>query len=493
MTQNKYLALSAVAAATLIIYKLLSKEQDDEKLPPLVKGALPFLGHIIQLQRNPRKFIQEAKREYGPCFRLRIPSQGTIVVVTSELIPEVMKNTKNFSFAQGIENIVPTAQVVHLSYDHKYIAEEISPRAKNPVIYPIKHNFKDDQIHVFSTRIQTALRKGLQEEFDIAPGEERAVNMQKKLAYLVSNISCPCFAVSNISKDREFIKGMADFTNKIIRAGILVTLLPGWLGKLLMRSTFSVEYEMDLIMSRLVPELERLRKEGTDGIEPTFATMAMNMPKEDGRLRSVKDVAYYFKDIALASIHTTSHFATFALHELASRPQLMEELRKEVSTLDELTPESVADLKLMDSFLREVFRCNTDYLGLHHLTLRDTFLSTGHLIPKGTLVTLAMDEAHQDPALLDMPDLESFNAYRFMRNKNLKSTSTGINHLSFGLGSHRCPGRFFAVKELKLLIVEMIMRYDVKTRTGKRAKDFVLLGMTKFPPREPLIVTNRKV
>ncbi|KAG1468513.1 hypothetical protein G6F56_003791 [Rhizopus delemar] len=484
MTQNNYLALSAVAATTLVLWKLLRSSNDESKQAPLVSGSLPLIGHLLPLQRNPREFIQNAKDKYGPCFRVKLPGQGTLVVVTGDLIPEVMKATKNFDFRKGVEKLVPSKKVVKMSYDHKFIAEEISPRAKDPIVYPIKNNFKEHQIDIFSERIQSGLKRGFQEKLDIAPGERRTVSLVETLSYIVSSISCPCFAFDDIESDREFVQGMASFTDKIIRASITLMMFPGWLGHLLLRNFFSVEHEMDLIMTRLVPMLQKAR----DGavFEPSFVTMVMNLRKEDGQLRSVADVAYMFKDIAFASIHTTSHFASISLHELATRPELMQELRKELAELDEMTPESVASLSLMDSFLREVFRCNADFLALHHLTVKDSVLSTGHLVPKGTTVVLALDQAHHDPAHVQSPDLGTFNPYRFM-NSSLKSTTIGLDNLPFGIGAHACPGRYFAVNEIKYLIAEIITKFKVESKTGERAKDNIMLGMTKFPPTEPLI------
>lgn len=132
MTQNNYLALSAVAATTLVLWKLLRSSNDESKQAPLVSGSLPLIGHLLPLQRNPREFIQNAKDKYGPCFRVKLPGQGTLVVVTGDLIPEVMKATKNFDFRKGVEKLAPSKKVVKMSYDHKFIAEEISPRAKDP-------------------------------------------------------------------------------------------------------------------------------------------------------------------------------------------------------------------------------------------------------------------------------------------------------------------------------------------------------------------------
>ncbi|KAI8971454.1 cytochrome P450 [Mycotypha africana] len=507
ITKKQYVSLSVAAAITYFVWKQCSRNRrtdiDPTLLPPKVEGGLPIVGNLLDLQKNPRQYLNDARKNFGPCFRLYLPGLGNTVVVTGTLIQEVMKATKNFSFDEGIENLIPAEKVVRISYGHKFKKEAISPRAKNPIIYPIKHNFKENQIDVFSERIRYALDKALDEELNIKPGDEQAVDIKDKLAYIISRISCLCFAGSKVGVNEELITGMAHFTQKIIRAGLFISYLPSWLSRFLVRWIFSVEQEMDVIMALLVPELRKIRNgEMGDDYEATFATMALNLPKEDGTLRKVEDAAYYFNNIALASIHTTSHFASFAFHELACRPQLVEDLRAELHTLQgDMTPETVAKLPLMDSFFREVLRCNPDYLGLHHLTLKDSTLSTGHVVPKGYFVLLALDQVQQDMHFLPVnpltgevhsgtSPLEEFDAYRFV-GTNIKSTTVGLEHMAFGLGAHACPGRFFAANEIKYVVAVMIMRYNIRTRSGKRAKDNVMLGMTRFPPAEPLIIERR--
>ncbi|KAI9471902.1 MAG: cytochrome P450 [Benjaminiella poitrasii] len=512
LTRKQCVSLSAAAVVTFVAWKLYKRRLglksksavDPGLLPPHVKRStiVPLVGNLLDLQKDPGKYLDDARDSLGPCFSLDLPGHGRAVVVTGALISEVMKSTKNFSFTMGIENLVPTVKVVELSYNHKYMPKPISPREKHPIVYPIKHNFKESQIDVFSKRIQLGFKTALKERLTIEKGQEQLVNVWDTFTYLISYISCLCFAGSKVGKDRELVTAMATFTQKIIKAGAFLTILPSWLGKLVVRHFLSVEHEMDLIMNLIVPELEKIRAgEYGDDYEPTFCTLALDLPKEDGSIRSVGDAAYYFNSIALASIHTTSHFASFALHELACRPDLVESLRHEIvaASLEadsSRTPENIGQLPLLDSFFREVLRCNVDYLGLHHLALQDTMLSSGHVIPKGSLVLCAMEQLHrtmsyyendEDPQ--DAP-LDEFDAYRFV-GKDIKSTAVGLEYITFGLGAHACPGRFFAANEIKYVIVELIMRFNIRTRSGKRAKDNVVLGMTRFPPREPLVFEGR--
>lgn len=138
ITKKQCITVSAAATITFIAWKIYrrvsakKKSIDPTLLPPLVKGGVPLLGNLLQLESNPSVFLDSARDNLGPCFRIQLPGQGKLTVVTGPLIGEVMKNTKNFNFSLGIESIVPAAKVVRESYKHKFIVEDISPREKHP-------------------------------------------------------------------------------------------------------------------------------------------------------------------------------------------------------------------------------------------------------------------------------------------------------------------------------------------------------------------------
>jgi cytochrome P450 len=45
----------------------------------------------------------------------------------------------------------------------------------------------------------------------------------------------------------------------------------------------------------------------------------------------------------------------------------------------------------------------------------------------------------------------------------VKSTVTlGEAFLGFGFGKHACPGRFFALNEVKMFVAHMVLNYDVE-------------------------------
>ncbi|KAI7854886.1 cytochrome P450 [Circinella umbellata] len=491
-----FVTTGSVLVTVWTLLKLVRKQDQasieyNNNIVPSVSGTLPVFGHAFQINKDPLGFIQKCKAEYGPAFKIKLVTQD-LYVLTGKMIPELlMASRKTVSFTEGIETIMPVERVMRLSYEHKHTEENISPRDKHPITYPIKQNFKPNQIEVFSDRVEKAFQGLLQEELVLKRGEKKQIDPWDFLSHAISRISCLCFAGSRVGTNRDLIHSMATLTQSIVKAGMLLTVLPPMIADIIVRRYMSVERQLDLLMELLVPLINGLRSGEIPDDEATFVSMTSKLLKSDGSMRSPEEAAFHFKGVALASIHTTSHFTTFALHELACRPQLMEDLRKEINTLEKRTPESVSHLQLLDSFIREVLRYDIDNLGLHHMALQDMILSTGQMIPKGSLIVAALDEAHQDPALgsLYNKPLNEFDAYRFIdATEDKKSSTIGIDLISFGLGAHACPGRYFAVNEIKYILAELLVRFDISTPSGKRAPDNYAMGMVKFPPKEPIIL-----
>lgn len=97
-------------------------------------------------------------------------------------------------------------------------------------------------------------------------------------------------------------------------------------------------------------------------------------------------------------------------------------------------------------------------------------LNDGTIIPKGTSLVVANDRMW-DSTYYDSP--ETFNPYRFLEMRQTPGqeahahlVSPSPEHLGFGLGTHACPGRFFAANEIKIFLCHMLLKYDFKLVEG---------------------------
>src|SRR5437773_1765287 len=98
---------------------------------------------------------------------------------------------------------------------------------------------------------------------------------------------------------------------------------------------------------------------------------------------------------------------------------------------------------------------------VHDYTFKD-----GLHIPAGTQMSMPLQEVNLDPDIYPSP--ETFDGYRFLKLREtidphkFHYASVSDAAISFGGGTHACPGRFYASCELKLMLVEFLLRYEVR-------------------------------
>jgi len=182
-------------------------------------------------------------------------------------------------------------------------------------------------------------------------------------------------------------------------------------------------------------------------------------------------------------------------YNLAAYPEYIPELRDEIrSILSEtggvFTSPALQGMKKLDSFLKETMRF--DPLGIasfERKVLKPFTLSSGQQIPAGIVIEVPAHAIAQDPQFYASPD--KFDGLRFynMRQKAKEAgqfeaaaqgqfVSVSQSSLSFGYGRHACPGRFFAGNEIKMIVANCLLQYDIKLAEGhtERYRNFDIGG-----------------
>lgn len=102
----------------------------------------------------------------------------------------------------------------------------------------------------------------------------------------------------------------------------------------------------------------------------------------------------------------------------------------------------------------------------------------------------------RDPAVYENP--EEWDPARFLRLRSEPSKASEAHlvcpsrdHLGFGYGIHACPGRFFAVHEIKVLLCHLLVKYDWKLAPGTDTS-FGYLGDTIFANPETKVLIRRR-
>ncbi|KAK0226712.1 cytochrome P450 [Armillaria fumosa] len=188
--------------------------------------------------------------------------------------------------------------------------------------------------------------------------------------------------------------------------------------------------------------------------------------------RTVRELSIEMIGVNIGAIHTTTTAFTNALFVLAAHPECIETLRTEVEsvTKDEgYTKAAMGKLVQLDSFLKETQRLYGDFgvFGMKRKARKDFVFSDGTVIPAGTQVAVVSWCTHLDEKNYEDP-LE-FKPWRFSEKRKQEGegirhqmTATSLDFIFFGHGRSACPGRFFAVNEMKALMCYVLMNFDVK-------------------------------
>ncbi|KAF3384473.1 Cytochrome P450 monooxygenase easM [Penicillium rolfsii] len=233
-----------------------------------------------------------------------------------------------------------------------------------------------------------------------------------------------------------------------------------------------------LILARRV-ERERCI---ANGQEPPVYHDTIAWAEECARGRKY-DPALIQLTLALSAMHNTSDFLTQVIYDIAARPELVEELRKEIIEVrtsggakDSWDKGAVHKLRLMDSVMKESQRLKpTGLVNMRRYATEEIRLSSSISgdkeedsikIQKGDLVMISQ-HSHWDEDVY--PNAALFDPYRFYKSRETPTqdhgahfVATSVNHIGFGHGVHGCPGRFFAAAETKLAMCYILMKYDIK-------------------------------
>ncbi|KAB8235697.1 cytochrome P450 [Aspergillus alliaceus] len=245
------------------------------------------------------------------------------------------------------------------------------------------------------------------------------------------------------------------------------------------------------IVARLLPSCRKIRSQLLEAqaiIQPVIenrrrdkdaAIRAERTPKryadamqwmEEAAKGRPYEPAFAQMSFSLAAIHTTTDMLTQVLFDLCGRHELIQALREEVITViqDEgWKKPTLYKLKLMDSVMKESQRLKPiGLISMRRKAMADLKLSDGTHISQGTLLFVS-SERMWDPEIYPNP-LE-FDGYRFLKLRSVPGHETSSQavapspeHMGFGFGRHACPGRFFAINEVKIALCHILLKYDFK-------------------------------
>ncbi|KAH9066645.1 cytochrome P450 [Lactarius vividus] len=293
------------------------------------------------------------------------------------------------------------------------------------------------------------------------------------------------FVGSPLCRDQGYLTLNLNFAVNVVKSAAIIGMFPKPLKPYVVMSYR--DSEMEYIRPMVEERFAKMEEFGEDWDDK---------PRMERR-GALEGLAQRLLVVNFAAIHTTSRAFTHVLYRLLSNPEHIEALRHEVETAvaqEGWTKAGLDKMHKIDSFVRESQRFDP----ICRIALRPFTFSNGVTVPAGTLVAVPSAAAHMDREIY--PDPEEFDGFRFARLRERDgvtvagqlATSTSAEYLTFGYGRHACPGRFFAVNEVKALLAHVVVTYDIKFEEGKQAPRGFIVNSIRIPGKANAMFRKRQ-
>lgn len=191
---------------------------------------------------------------------------------------------------------------------------------------------------------------------------------------------------------------------------------------------------------------------------------------------SLKDIVAQSFIFFLGGFDTTSTIMSLVAFELAGNPRCQEKLALEIKEFflakadDRVSYDELNKLRYLDQVVSETLRLYPPMLATDRICVKEHQLPPpmegypGYKVEVGSLVIMVMRGIHQDPRYFSEP--EKFDPERFSDER--KHEINPYAYIPFGLGPRKCIAERFAVMEVKIFIVYLLRKFQIKLAEGMK-------------------------
>jgi cytochrome P450 len=414
--------------------------------------AQPSLSALTQTRRflrDPFSLLEDAARERGPLFSLRLLGLGTWVFACSpELVKELFKAPPEV-VCSGAANARMLGFM--LGYDAAFSLDGDEHFQRRKLVHPLLNGRSAADMvplmHAVAQRQLDAWPAG--KEFRLVPWAHRF-----SLEILVRAL----FSGSAEEKQVELIESFDRFAADGLRSPlIMMPLLQLDLGA---RSPWGKVLELKRRTTGLIRDLVRERLAArADWAERDVAGRLANAKAADGSTLSEDAMVDELTNVIFAGHETTGMIISWTLESLARRPEALAKVRAELDAEvgdGGVTREHLPKLKYLDAVLNETmrFRPLAPMAGVRE-TLADFELG-GYVLPKGTTVVHCLPLMAQNAELYQRP--AEFSPEDHFLGRKIDP----YEWAPFGGGRRMCLGRGLAEVELAVVVATLVRRGDLE-------------------------------
>ncbi|MCL7036899.1 hypothetical protein MKW94_028556 [Papaver nudicaule] len=447
---------------------------------------LPFLGSVIQLIGNPKKYWEDQAKaaiesNYGFSANY-IVGRFIIFIQNSELSHKVFANVRAdaFHFAGNPfgAKLFGKHNLIYLTgQEHKDLRGRIAP------------NFTPKALSTYLSLQQSTILKHLTKwvNLSIQNGNKplplrflcRDMNLDTSQTVFVGPYmdekSCEEFNTDYIVFNAGTLTLPIDLPGFAFRKALLaVNRLTETLTNCVKQSKMKLQSGeepvclVDFWMQQLLKEIQET---GPDSVPHS----------------SDAEIGAHLFDFLFAAQDASTSSLLWAVTLLEKHPEVLLKVRQEVSQIWSsesgklITAENLREMKYTEAVAREVLRYRAPAPLVPHIAGEDFQLTESYTIPKGTMVFPSVFES----SFQGFTEPERFDPDRFSENRQ-EDQLYKRNYLVFGAGAHQCIGQRYAVNHLVLFIAIFTSVLDFKRVVTDGCDD--LIYVPTISPKDDCLV-----
>ena len=417
------------------------KTKSGYKNIPLVAGGLPFVGHGLDFSKDVVGFVKKCYDKYGKIFCLKVFNKNIVVICDHELKKEFFKNSEEaMSLYKLLTNI--------------YFADAFSDDPKKlPSIIKLVKSTVAVRFDTFAPKIVDEAQKMIDR---LKKQVGNKISIGAEMIKFVANTSARCFIGLSISD--EFYNELIKFTNLLNKIVVMTYFLPKWL----------LRYSIGIILAKH-------RKRMTLMLNDEIETYRTNINKNDSLIirKSVdytdSETGYQLSngdigDIIVCLLYVSSENTALgllsAMIDLAQNDKYWEKVKLESTKyLEKNDIKGLFTSELIDSCVMESARLGTHIFPIGRKpcakdTLGEYFLDNNNIDNIALCLPLMMTDNDIAKEVFDEPEI--YNPSRYDNNKSAKNANS---IMTWGSGSHLCPGKLFAIYEIKMAMALLTITF----------------------------------
>ncbi|XP_076893698.1 cytochrome P450 98A2-like [Bidens hawaiensis] len=461
------------------------------KLPPGPR-PLPIVGNFYDVKPVKFRCYAEWARTYGPILSVYLDSKLNVIVSSSELAKEVLKENDQLladrhrsrsanSFSRGGQDLIWADYGPHYVKVRKVCNLELFSPKKLEALRPIR----EDEV--------TAMVESIFKDSNENRG--KALVMRGYLGSVAfNNITRLTFGKRFVNPEGEMdeqgkeFKGIVSNGIKIGAKVFLAENIP-WLSWFFAGENdilLKHEQRRDRLTKAIMAEHDLARKK-TGGAQEHFIDALHSLQQKYDL--SDDTIIGLLWDMITAGMDTTSISAEWAMAELVKNPRVQkkaqEELDRVVGTDRIMSESDISKLPYLQSIAKEALRLHPPTpLMLPHKANSNVKLGR-YDVPKGGIVHVNVWAIARDPAIWKNPD--EFWPERFFE-EDVDVKGHDFRLLPFGAGRRVCPGAQLAINLVTSMLGHLLHHFEWTPLAGVKPEEVDLTenpGMVTYM-RTPL-------